>query len=257
MGAPLIPHSHGKFMAMEKPCENLCFRISAAAMQHTHRNTNSIQQKMYLCNGNLPVSAAPRAGAIPPGTALSRAHRTVLDNPGRRGARLPAAPGLAPARRIALTTRDPAPKPGGHPALTSPNAYPMQRSYIYVCPKHIWTWRHRTHAIYMCSDSTCPQAPGHLPCPQPEGSAQKWAWHRFNHDARNPGAIDVPPKELPKPVCPTASPRLTCPPCHVDVSGGLGQRVACRTRAMPTIMFILLCNINDVKVQGNVRDQAQ
>ena len=87
---------------MEKPCENLCFRISAAAMQHTHRNTNSIQQKMYLCNGNLPVSAAPRAGAIPPGTALSRPHRTVLETPGRRGARLPAAHGLAPARRIAV-----------------------------------------------------------------------------------------------------------------------------------------------------------
>ena len=133
MGAPLIPHSHGKFMAMEKPCENLCFRISAAAMQHTHRNTNSIQQKMYLCNGNLPVSAAPRAGAIPPGTALSRAHRTVLDNPGRRGARLPAAPGLVPARRIAVDHSRPRSKARRAPCphfTMSPPCNP--RIYMYA-----------------------------------------------------------------------------------------------------------------------------
>ena len=153
MGAPLIPHSHGKFMAMEKPCKNLCFRISAAAMQHTHRNNNSIQQKMYLCNGNLPVSAAPRAGAIPPGTALSRPHRTVLEAPGRRGARLPAAPGLAPARRIALTTRDPAPKPGGHPALTLPSLRRMPlpcNAPIYMYVQNTYGHGDTAYTPYIC-----------------------------------------------------------------------------------------------------------
>ena len=140
-----------------------------------------------------------------------------LTTPGVEALASPPSPGLAPAHRIAVDHSRPRSKarraPCPHPARTSPNASPMQRSYIYVCPKHIWTWRHPRHAIYMCSDSTCPQAPCHLPCPQPEGSAHTCAWHRFNHGARDPGAIDIPPKELPKPVCPSASPRLTCPHC--------------------------------------------